>query len=392
MGNENRWSGWGERVASAVGGRLSALDSLEWTATTEAERWLAAFLVVTLGVLSLSTHALYAVRTDPSLAAFVMGPLVQLLLSVVVLGAVAWLLGNDYGEYLPRIAVWSAGGAVVLVAIGQQSVVYASAVDGGLATSLSTLAYMVTTGTAMGLVVGVYDAGLRRTREDLDDQRKRAELYSQQLSVLNRILRHDVRTGVQIIRSYAEMLPEPRDVSPRVPVEKIRERADEMAETAESARQVEHMLRDGDEWTDRIDAAVAVESAVETVRRRYPDARVRSTVPGEAHVVASTVLELAVEELLTNAVEHAEVPPDEVGVGVECVAESSAVVVRITDDGPGIPDEELEPLGQGQETQLTHTSGVGLWLATWIVEGGDGTLTFEDREGGGTRATIRLPR
>jgi hypothetical protein len=37
-----------------------------------------------------------------------------------------------------------------------------------------------------------------RSKRELDRQRERAERYAQQLTVLNRILRHDVRTGVQV--------------------------------------------------------------------------------------------------------------------------------------------------------------------------------------------------
>lgn len=367
---------------------LAAIDRLDWRATSEPDRWLASFTIVSLGVLSLFVHAMFTLRTTPSLTAFLLGPGIPLLLSVVILAAVAWLLTSEYDQFLPRIALWCVSGSIVLVAIGQLIVLYQRAVGVTAISSLFTVAYMVTTGTAIGLVVGVYDAGLRQTKQNLDAERERAERYAQQLSVLNRILRHDLRTGVQVIRGYAEMLPDPKDISPAVPVERIQERANKMQETAESASEIRHMLENSDRWTDRRNVEAVLESAVEAATERHPNAQIRTTIPPEASVTASTMLELAFEELLSNAIEHNDSTPCQ--VEVECVARQETVV-RIADNGPGIPDEELEPLMEGEETSLTHASGIGLWLATWITEGSCGSLAFDENEYSGTTVTVRFP-
>lgn len=377
-------------MVPSVRNLLAAIDHLDWRAASEFERWLASFAIVSLGVLSLFAHATFTLRTTPSLTAFLLGPAIPLLLSIVILTTVAWLLTSEYSQFLPRIALWCISGAVVLVAIGQLIVLYQRAVGVTSLSSLFTVAYMVTIGTAMGLVIGIYDAGLRQTKQELDAQRERAERYAQQLSVLNRILRHDIRTGVQVIRGYAEMLPNPNDVSPAVPVERIQERANEMHETAESASEIRRMLEDSDRWIDQMDVEAVLESAVEATTERHPDARIRTTIPSETPVTASTMLELAFEELLTNAIEHNDSTP--CTVEVECEVHKESVVVQIADNGPGIPDEELEPLMEGEETSLTHASGIGLWLATWIVEGSGGSLAFDENECGGSTVTVRLPK
>ncbi|MFC4406032.1 HAMP domain-containing histidine kinase [Haloarchaeobius iranensis] len=46
-------------------------------------------------------------------------------------------------------------------------------------------------------------------------------------------------------------------------------------------------------------------------------------------------------------------------------------------------------LGAGEETQLVHGSGLGLWLVYWIVQGCDGAVSAENVDTGAC-TTIRL--
>jgi signal transduction histidine kinase len=66
-------------------------------------------------------------------------------------------------------------------------------------------------------------------------------------------------------------------------------------------------------------------------------------------------------------------------------------VVEITDTGPGIPESERAAVFDDQPlSQLSHGSGLGLWLAKWVVENYGGQLSYE-RRGGETTVATRLP-
>lgn len=368
---------------------LAVLDRIDWTASGR-ERWLATAPIAALGLISISMQVVYLLRAEPTPGTGVVTAGIPSLLSVLILVTSVWLPGSEYGDYLPRIALWSIGGALVLVAIGQLVLLSQQVLGTQFVAPLFLFAYLQTTGTATGLTVGLYDAASEARKVELDEERKRAEHYAQQLSVLNRILRHDVRTGVQVIREYADLLPDPPDMEPTIPLARIRKRATEMYETAETTRELRRLMAARERLIDEMDVVEELRSAVETMREEHPDAAVHVEAPASASVPAVKILELAFEELLVNAIEHneAEAP----AVDVVCEAQAAAVVVRIIDDGPGIPDKELEPLRQGGETPLVHSSGVGLWLANWIVEESDGTLAFETSEATGTTVTVRLPR
>ena len=73
--------------------------------------------------------------------------------------------------------------------------------------------------------------------------------------------------------------------------------------------------------------------------------------------------------------------------------ESSQVVVRIRDFGPGIPEDEI-PLVKKKfykGSSSVRGTGIGLAVCDEIVEMHGGTLTLENAEGGGTLVTVTLP-
>lgn len=100
-------------------------------------------------------------------------------------------------------------------------------------------------------------------------------------------------------------------------------------------------------------------------------------------------MELALDNLIENAAEHN--TATEPTVAVVLTNTDDEVVVSITDNGPGIPEQELTIRSPGGETQQKHSRGVGLWVVNSVVESSGASLTFET-DTGGTTATVRLPR
>ena len=91
--------------------------------------------------------------------------------------------------------------------------------------------------------------------------------------------------------------------------------------------------------------------------------------------------------LLANAVEHG----GRATIGVE--ARSREVVIRVHDDGPGIPADELPHVfDRFRKGRQSRGSGLGLSIARKLVLAHGGDLRLESRAGEGTTVTVTLPR
>ena len=91
--------------------------------------------------------------------------------------------------------------------------------------------------------------------------------------------------------------------------------------------------------------------------------------------------------LLTNATQHGG------RVRASAEARSSSIVIKVHDDGPGIPPEALPHLFERfQKGPRSKGSGLGLSIARRLVLAHDGTIDVESAEGKGTTVTVTLPR
>lgn len=157
---------------------------------------------------------------------------------------------------------------------------------------------------------------------------------------------------------------------------------------SETARKLEENFEAPAELS-AVDIVPVVTRAAQQIDDRYPDATIGIHTPDSAVAKSAPRLETAVWELVDNAAKHAgENPSLDVTVHEE---DDSQVVIRVDDDGPGLPEQERAVLLSGEETPLIHGSGLGLWLVHWIVESLDGELTLREREEG-TSIEISLKR
>ena len=141
----------------------------------------------------------------------------------------------------------------------------------------------------------------------------------------------------------------------------------------------------------RIDVAVLAATIVDDAADHGGDA----TYVGDDHLEAS-VRPIGLKRALGNLVENA------LHYGhcarVSVTADAEAVIVRVDDDGPGIPAEQLEqvlqPFARLDPARSRNTSGLGLGLAIVVraAEADGGELHIVNRPEGGLRAELRLPR
>jgi len=214
-----------------------------------------------------------------------------------------------------------------------------------------------------------------------------------QVSLLSRIIRHNLRNDVNVITGYAEKI-EAESVSDRLSqyARKIQNQAADIASIPESVKQIERAIDTSDTDRSLRNVRTVVAAVVEKYRTAYPDADITITERTGMWVHVDDALAHALEHAIENAIVHNDRPNPTVGVIVGESPNTGRVEIRIVDDGPTIPPVEVEALdGRAQTTSTSHGSGVGLFVMKWCIESLGGELKIESREDRGNVVHFYLP-
>ena len=211
------------------------------------------------------------------------------------------------------------------------------------------------------------------------------------LKVLHRFLRHNLRNKMTVIRGTADVLADRlSDPTDREYVAQIEGASTELIDLSETAHQLSRVAIGDDGERRPIDLRETLTAVRDDVKGAYDGATVRLGPDLDHSVRADWRLRPVFEQLVENAVEHAD--HDAPTVELSCVGGEASVSVRIVDDGPGIPREELVGItGDGEPTQLTHGTGFGLWLVRSVVDDYAGSVDYDPRPEGGSIVTVELP-
>ncbi len=111
------------------------------------------------------------------------------------------------------------------------------------------------------------------------------------------------------------------------------------------------------------------------------------------HVMADSQ---QIEQVLINLFVNAADAMAEYGQGtlsIKTQSTDNSVVVKVSDTGPGIPDDKLDDIWQPFFTTKPPDKGTGLGLFTvrGIIENHEGLISLENKPSGGAEFTITLP-
>jgi two-component system phosphate regulon sensor histidine kinase PhoR len=213
---------------------------------------------------------------------------------------------------------------------------------------------------------------------------------------------HELRTPLTAIRGYVEALLD----DPPAPDESRRFLEIIARHTSRMERLVKDLLR-----LARLDAGQETPELVECdlgsvlqgvlhdlsgpigVRRSHVDV----SIPPDARILVSDPAKLhdVLRNLVENAVNYA---PEDGAVVVEATREPAAVVLRVLDNGPGIPAADLSRVFERfyrvdkSRARAPGGTGIGLAIVKHLVELLGGSVTAGSRPEGGAVFTVRLPQ
>lgn len=222
---------------------------------------------------------------------------------------------------------------------------------------------------------------------EITEQKRREHDLDLLRQIQSRVLRHNIRNELSVIKSHNEELAATLDGSLREHAEVTLERAETLSAVSEKTRAVERLI-DTDWKSKPIDLGTFLSELTERISNEFPEVTVELDCPENCVVETVGPVRLLLENVVENAAEHNDSTDPFVRLTV--TETDSATTIEVVDNGPGIPEHELTVRERGGETQLEHGRGVGLWIVHWIVERSSITVSFDiDRDG--TAVTVTLP-
>jgi signal transduction histidine kinase len=236
------------------------------------------------------------------------------------------------------------------------------------------------------------------TVETVLDQTKQLALaqqavanHEQRLTVLNRILRHNIRNETSGALGYLEFIEEAiDDPELQAHVEAVRSHITSIHGLSERARQIEKRLA-SEARLDTVDVATVVDRAVESVTEQYPEAAVSLDRPDDATAIGAEEVAFAVELLLAEGIERASPQSGSVHLGAEVDTSRRTVAIVVESDGDPVGADESMALKEGVERPLTHANGLEVWAVKWIVEQSGGVVDLPPADCEHYRLGFELP-
>jgi signal transduction histidine kinase len=227
-------------------------------------------------------------------------------------------------------------------------------------------------------------ADVREATRAFNRMHARLQRFVQDRTRMLAAISHDLRTPITSLRLRAEFI---EDVEIR---QKILETLDDMQRMAEAtlAFAREEAAR---EDTRVVDLSALVDSVCADLSDMGQDVTFAGA-PRSRYLGRPSSLKRALSNLIENAVSYGQ----RARVTLEGGDDEWRIV--IDDDGPGIAEADIErvfaPFVRLEESRNLETGGVGLGMAISrsIVRGHGGDITLANRQGGGLRVTVRLPK
>jgi len=240
-----------------------------------------------------------------------------------------------------------------------------------------TLTPLVEDGAFRGSVGVVRDVTAHRRREH-------------RLAVFDRVLRHNLRNDINVIEGRA------REVRNATTDGRIENHVDEIVETAGALLSLSETARRFDEMVGAEPSEREVVDLAELARERTPSSAEFDggsffvDAPPSAPALADPAVGQAIDELLDNAIQHFDGVA--LAVRVTVARDEEWVTVTVSDNGPGIPENDRAVLLGDEEAKLRQISGLGLWVVAWVVERSGGRVSYESADPSGAVVHLSFPR
>jgi signal transduction histidine kinase len=249
---------------------------------------------------------------------------------------------------------------------------------------LATAADAVGRGTAIQPLQERGARELKRATRAFNAMQERLNRYLDSRTRVLAAMSHDLRTPITRLRLRVESIED--DALRTRCVEDL----DEMTRMVRGALSVFRGLND-----EEASVPVDLDALLGELQRRYAEVNASVAIEGRA-IAPFNGKPLALKRCLGNLVDNALQYGEHATVAIADSADE--LTISVLDDGPGIPEAELERVFEpfyrleSSRNRATGGTGLGLSIARDVAQAHGGSLRLANRSGGGLAARLVLPR
>ncbi|WP_435067279.1 PAS domain-containing protein [Haloplanus sp. C73] len=238
--------------------------------------------------------------------------------------------------------------------------------------------------------------GFQQDVTDRKEVERSLETERDRLALLNQIVRHDIRNDMSVALGWGNELADRIPPAETEAFERVMTAATHTKELTEAVGDLTDILGAADPELEPIPLDEVLKREIERVRSNFDYRTDGVRIEGDddlpaVDVLATSILSSVFGNLLDNAVFHNDKSDIVISVDVEVRPET--VLVRIADNGPGIPDSrKRDVFGRGEKGLESPGSGLGLYLVDNLVETYGGRVWIADTDDMGTAVCVELQR
>jgi signal transduction histidine kinase len=254
--------------------------------------------------------------------------------------------------------------------------------------------------TIAALLAGIVAKG--RLQAEIEGRLQQLTALDAARAELLSVVTHELRTPLSVVRAYLDLLGEAAAGTSPAPDDAtaLEWRDAALDQVSRLDRLVDSILASvrGEGLTGLsrapFDAVAAVGETVDTLRLVLRPHPIRWEQPTERVVAIGddTRFRQVLEQLLENESKYA---PTADGVSIGVWRRGDEVQVYVTDDGPGVPQEDwesvFEPFVRIEGRGRSRGSGIGLFAARRLMDAMGGRVWLEPNGYGGSRFIVALP-
>lgn len=216
------------------------------------------------------------------------------------------------------------------------------------------------------------------------------KLNQQVLTVLNRVLRHNLRTSINVISGYTDILDSNcSDLQKQKSIRKIRKRTQEMDDISQKMKKVRN-LAIGDKQPTPLKINKLNEIIKPYRKRKNTIIRLDIESGGNREIKYGSIFKIALDEVISHAIEDNTKAVSRVHIIIKEIDENH-IDVEIKDNQSSIKNEEWKIIQSGEETPLGHIDGIELWILYWSVTAIGGDIKLHSKKSNENTFTIKLP-